>query len=831
MPLGELEQNILPRTRNGPRRSVADVPPVRRPRRRPQNNDGLTTAQRRHIRLEQQRVERLQARIEAPDAFISQLLSVADMQAHDLRAMDHECEYCQALYFVDERTSAQLFEQCCKRGDAMLNLLRTPPDYLRSLYEAQTPEARDFRKNIRVYNNSLAFTSVSYTKDNRLHGTHGIQCFSIHGSLFHYQGPLVPGSQELPVFAQLFFFDSEYATGLRKDRYPVLNTTVLRQLTEMLHACNPFIPIYRTARERLTDATDQASQFRLLLNPQIRLIIEQGADRRRENLPTTDNVAAVIPDEYTDRSRRDILLAVRHPTRNGPHLTPVHVTHAAYMPLHYVLLFPHGDYGWHYELQLRNGQQERIRTRLGQRTFYRFRLHTRQHEFSTLFYAGRLFQQYIVDAYVACEFTALDWLRHNQDNIRADVYNGLADSLLRQDIDAGELGRRVILPASFTGGDRYMQKLFQDSMAIVRFFGKPTFFVTFTANPHWPEIVRNLFPGQQPTDRPDLIARIFRLKVKELLADCKRGIFGPYAGHVYTIEYQKRGLPHMHLLLFLQRSATFLTPDRIDEVVCAELPDPAWDPTGELRTIVTTQMVHGPCGEDFPASPCMGRRTETGPLVCQKRFPKEFSPVTVIPEDRYPQYRRRDNGNTFTVRRPPVTGRMFTYDNRWVVPYNLYLLRKYRSHINVEVCATIYAVKYIHKYIYKGSDRITLAAGLADDEITRYVQGRYVGPDEGFWRLFEFPTHQEFPPIQQLTVHLLNQQVVYFADNLTAEELAAKIERSRSTLMAYFLYNEEHVESRQYLYADFPTHYTWKSATGTWCNDPFTAKNPLGLIG
>jgi hypothetical protein len=74
-------------------------------------------------------------------------------------------------------------------------------------------------------------------------------------------------------------------------------------------------------------------------------------------------------------------------------------------------------------------------------------------------------------------------------------------------------------------------------MAIVRYFGKPTFFITFTANPRWPEIDGNLFPGQQLTDRPDLIARVFRLKVQELLIDLKNGLFGSYAGHVYTIEY------------------------------------------------------------------------------------------------------------------------------------------------------------------------------------------------------------------------------------------------------------------------------------------------------
>lgn len=237
-------------------------------------------------------------------------------------------------------------------------------------------------------------------------------------------------------------------------------------------------------------------------------------------------------------------------------------------------------------------------------------------------------------------------------------------------------------------------------MAIVRFFGKPTFFITFTANPRWPEILRELrqFSGQQPTDRPDIIARVFRQKVIELLADLKNGLFGPYTGHVYTIEYQKRGLPHMHLLLFLSASARFDTPERVDEVVCAEMPDPSWDPTGELRELQTSNMMHGPCGDEYPRAPCMVRQQPNAPLGCSKRFPKQFSERTLIHEDGYPEYRRRDDGQTFTVRKPGAPGQEVVRDNCWVVPYNPYLLRKFRSHINVEICASVQAIKYIYKY-------------------------------------------------------------------------------------------------------------------------------------
>ena len=127
------------------------------------------------------------------------------------------------------------------------------------------------------------------------------------------------------------------------DRYPDLDRGILVELLQMLTDVNPFINIYKTARERLQ--SQPADQFRLLLNPQMRLVMESGADQRRENLPISNEVAVVLLDEFTDGSRRDIVLTYRNPGRNGQALTRIDVTHGAYMPLHYVLLFPCGDYG------------------------------------------------------------------------------------------------------------------------------------------------------------------------------------------------------------------------------------------------------------------------------------------------------------------------------------------------------------------------------------------------------------------------------------------------------------------------------------------------------
>lgn len=63
---------------------------------------------------------------------------------------------------------------------------------------------------------------------------------------------------------------------------------------------------------------------------------------------------------------------------------------------------------------------------------------------------------------------------------------------------------------------------------------------------------------------------------------------------MYTIEFQKRGLPHAHFLLILADDYKLLTPESNEKYVCAELPDSKKDPY--LYSLVTQHMMHGPCG-------------------------------------------------------------------------------------------------------------------------------------------------------------------------------------------------------------------------------------------
>ena len=166
-----------------------------------------------------------------------------------------------------------------------------------------------------------------------------------------------------------------------------------------------------------------------------------------------------------------------------------------------------------------------------------------------------------------------------------------------------------------------MYQLFQDSMAICHHCRKPDLFLTMTTNPKWPKITEALLQDQtpdgkrqQPSDRPDIVARVFVQKMESLLKDVRNGLFGKVAGMVYTVEFQKRGLPHMHLLIFLQQEDKIRNPKDVDDIVSAQIPDPVAHPL--LYETVTKHMVHGPCGPGHPSSVCMVDG------VCSKHYPK-----------------------------------------------------------------------------------------------------------------------------------------------------------------------------------------------------------------
>ncbi|KAH7653509.1 DNA helicase protein [Dioscorea alata] len=327
-----------------------------------------------------------------------------------------------------------------------------------------------------------------------------------------------------------------------------------------------------------------------------------------------------------------------------------------------------------------------------------------------------------------------------------------------RNLQCNSIGKHIILPASFIPGPRYMFEKYQDAMAICRFFGYPKLFITFTCNPRWSEITDTLSSilGQRPEDRPDIISWVFRIKVRHLMDDLiKNHHFGPVKAVVYTVEFQKRGLPHVHILLWLEKESGIMTASEIDKIVSAELPDKRYDPIG--YDAVSSFMIHGPCGLANSQAPCMENRK------CKKFYPKAFRNSTTIDEDGFPQYRRRDL--------PASTSQNgIKLDNRFVVPHNVDLVVRYQAHINVEICNLTRAVKYLFKYISKGPDRAramfeaSSTSSAKTDEIQNYLDCCYLSAYESCWRLFEFPLHHREPSVQRLLIHLPEEHNIYFSD-------------------------------------------------------------------
>ena len=183
----------------------------------------------------------------------------------------------------------------------------------------------------------------------------------------------------------------------------------------------------------------------------------------------------------------------------------------------------------------------------------------------------------------------------------------------------------------------------------------------------------------------------------------------------YVLLRYNSGLPHAHILLILGNEDKPHSPEIVDCLVCAEIPDIATNP--KLFDVITRCNIHGPCGSINTNSPCM--QGEGQSRCCSKSFPKPFASRTLFCDISYPVYRRRsptEGGRTYTMR--VRGGQNFQVDNRWVVPYNPFLSLQYNAHINVEVVHCVSAVKYLYKYITKGNDKVMITLATLASKLT-----------------------------------------------------------------------------------------------------------------
>ncbi|XP_019178737.1 PREDICTED: uncharacterized protein LOC109173852 [Ipomoea nil] len=493
-------------------------------------------------------------------------------------------------------------------------------------------------------------------------------------------GSLLPQSGERPKFAQLYIYDTQNEitnriTALGEDESNnTIHREIVKDVKDALDENNVLVQSFRMAK------TEMESNHRGDIK--IKLIGKMNGDARTYNLPQVGEVAAlIVGDLDPNMGERDILVESK-----AGHFQRITELNPVYLPLQYPLLFPYGEDGYRDDIQFTTleARSSNARSKLSPREYFSFRLQDRFNEMSTLIYARRLFQQYLVDAYTMIESGRLVYIRSHQKSLRCESYKCLTDALTRGEVDPSAQGKRIILPSSFT--------------------------------------------------------RV-----------------------IYTIEFQKRGLPHDHILIFLSKSNPYPNPKDIDMIISAEIPSQLCEL--EYYQAIAEFMIHGPCGAVRKNSPCMIN----------------------VDFDGYPIYRRRDNGRT--VRKNGID-----LDSRYVVLHNRHLLMKYRAHINVEWCNQSRSIKYLLKYVNK--------------DIFHPLR-----PRGGF---FAFDIQFRNPSVERLSFHLPNEQSIIFHDDDLVNDVVNRPTVAQSMFTAWFEANKKYAAGRELTYSQMPTKFVWKNDKREW---------------
>ncbi|XP_076939452.1 uncharacterized protein LOC143608186 [Bidens hawaiensis] len=243
---------------------------------------------------------------------------------------------------------------------------------------------------------------------------------------------------------------------------------------------------------------------------------------------------------------------------------------------------------------------------------------------------------------------------------------------------------------------------------------------------------------------------------------------------VYTKEFQKRGLPHAHICIFMHPGSKIHNPQEVDKFNSVEIP--IKDSGPDLYKFVYDHMIHGPCGDANPKCTCMVNKK------CSKNFPKMFNDETAVDSQGFSVYKRRDNGQY-------VVKSDIMMDNR------------------------------------TGPDRATISLVQNNngdnpdpnlDEIKAFYDYRYVSACEATWRIFSFDVHYRIPSVMRLAFHLPGEQQVIYGANEDIEDILNKTTNASSMFTDWFECNKNHDLAQTLTYAEFPTKCVWKKQLRKW---------------
>ena len=375
----------------------------------------------------------------------------------------------------------------------------------------------------------------------------------------------------------------------------------------------------------------------------------------------------------------------------------------------------------------------------------------------------RLSQEWLLDMICRSDYNNQGFIEHivrgtsKQAHLSKGLRMARASKILQSHNPKGE-GRRCDIPSSVRGSPAYRREKVDMGMAQIYFFGPPTLFITMTANPQWIEIQSNLAPGQQWYHDPYLVNLVFLKKLQLMLDEIKQGRYfgGRRAVYIqYTIEFQKRGLPHAHILIRLEGAQPSTATD-VDELVCATRAPRCQSQCKRcyqcmLHQSVEKHMIHA-CYPDR----CFKNKTLK---ECAYGFPFQPCITSFVGDDGFWILRRKSG-------------------DQQVVMYNADLLASYDCHINTQVACSTRCVLYLRKYLSKGPDSISallLPAGTdIGTQLNHFYESRCLSASEAAWMACELDFNVFEPTVQILKLYLPGEHPVYFDDLEEAESLMAK---------------------------------------------------------
>nr|GEZ13239.1 hypothetical protein [Tanacetum cinerariifolium] len=642
----------------------------------------------------------------------------------DIGDATYECSKCGAMLWKLESKRGMYqsvnigFSLCCLHGKVILEEhLEPAPPLLKNLLSNNHSLSKHYIQNIRRYNMMFSFTSMGAKVDELINQGKGPYIYIIQGQNFHRMGSLVPVNSTTPKFCQLYIYDTE------------------NEVSNRIKASSG-------------DSFCNNANVRF----KIKLYGKRARDGRNYNLPEANEVAALIVGDIGVGSDKGDIVVQSHEGE----LQRISELHVLYLALQYPLIYARGEDG--YRTDIDHAEESFSRTKkkkqVTMRKWLAYRILEINNGYSLLQNLRKLYQQFLVDGYTMLESQRLFFMRREQKNMRCASYSKLSSAVNNGETSTSGLGKRIYLPSSYTGGARYMVQNYLDAMSICKWYGYPDLFITFTCNTKWPEInrfmaVRNL----KSEDRPEVVSRVFKMKLDTLIKV------------VYTVEFQKRGLPHSHICLFLHANDKLRDPKHIDRVISAEIPDKFSDP--ELYELVSDCMMHGSCGPGHTYSPCMKDKK-----TCSKKFPRKFCQETTIDEMVI-----RCIGDVIMIKR------LQNLESSWTT----------------------------------GHDRATVVVVDEEvDEIKEYYDCPYVSSCEAAWRIFQFDIHERTPPVERLPFHLKGEPSVYFDEGSCIEDIVNNPSVNETMFTEWMEANKIYDEAKELTYVEFPTKFVWKHDIKKW---------------